>query len=272
MKAPISVLIFDLDDTLVVEEASAETALIETAKLAQARYGIDPGELHATLRKTCRQLWRSFASHPYCRRVGISSWEGLWAGFIGPDPSLKPLRDWAPHYRHESWRIALCSHGIDDPDMASELAEAFPRLRRQIHIPYEDTIRTLERFSRSHSLALLSNGAPDLQRMKIEGAGISRYFKQMLLSGDVGFGKPDGRILEMLLARLNSRPESALMIGNSLETDIQCAKNAGVRAVWINRNGRQRDDGVVPDWEIAGLDELNRILAAASRNSDSLPA
>jgi putative hydrolase of the HAD superfamily len=264
MNAAKRILIFDLDDTLVVEEASAEAALIETGELAQVKYGIDPCELQAAIRKTCKELWYGFPSHPYCRRVGISSWEGLWAQFIGRDPELKPLHDWAPTYRCESWRIALGSHGIDDPALAAELAETFPKLRRGKHMVFEDTVRTLERFSRSHSLGLLSNGAPDIQRIKIEGARISGYFRHILISGDVGFGKPDRRILEMLLARLNSRPEAALMIGNSLATDVQCAQNAGVQAVWVNRSGRQRDDGVVPDWEIAGLDELGSILSAAS--------
>lgn len=260
MILPINTLIFDLDDTLVVEEASAEAAFIETGELAQARYGIDPRELHATLRKSCRELWHAFPSHPYCMRVGISSWEGLWAEFTGLDPDLKALSEWKTTYRCESWRLALRSHGIDDPELAAELAETFPRLRQGKHVVYADTIKALELLSPSYSLGLLTNGATDIQRRKIEGAGLAGYFDQVLISGDVGFGKPDLRAFEMILARLLAGVETALMIGDSLTTDVQGAQQAGMRAVWVNRSGKARRDGIVPDWEISSLEELSPIL------------
>ncbi|MBN1567447.1 MAG: HAD family hydrolase [Acidobacteria bacterium] len=254
-------LIFDLDDTLVVEEASAEAAFIETGGPARDKYGIDPSDLHSTLRKACRELWYGFPSHPYCKRVGISSWEGMWAEFIGPDPDLKALREWAPVYRYEAWRKALHLHGIEDADLAAEMAEAFPRLRRKKHAVYPDTIRTLERLRGNYILALLTNGASDLQRRKIEGSGINGYFSQILISGDIGIGKPDPGIFRMLLARMRANAEATVTIGNSISSDIQGAHAAGLRAVWLNRSGASRDDSIVPDWEISTLDELFPILA-----------
>ena len=264
MNSAINTLLFDLDDTLVVEEASARAAIIETAELAQARYGLDPRGMHETLRKTCRELWYEFPSHPYCKKVGISSWEGLWAEFIGPDPNLGALRDWYPTYRYESWRASLIRHGIDDPDLAAELAETFPRLRRRNHAVYPDTIGTLERLSRGYNLGLLTNGSPDLQRRKMEGAGVAGYFDRILISGDVGIGKPDRLVFEMILARLKANPGTSLMIGNSLTSDVLGAQRAGMRTVWVNRSGASGDDSIVPDWEIACLEELDAVLAAAS--------
>lgn len=260
MTAIINTLIFDLDDTLVVEQASAEAAIIETAELAQTKYGLDPREMHTTIRKTCREIWYGFPSHPYCKRVGISSWEGLWAEFTGPDKNLKALRDWAPTYRYESWHTSLSRHGINDPNLAGELAETFPRLRRCKHAVYPDTIEALKRFSKVYALGLLTNGTQDLQRRKMEGAGVAAYFDQILISGDIGFGKPDKRIFEMILIRLKANPETSLMVGNSLTSDIQGAQSIGMRTVWINRSGKSRDDSVVPDWEISNLDELYAIL------------
>jgi putative hydrolase of the HAD superfamily len=262
MTSAIHTLIFDLDDTLVVEQASAEAAFIETGELARARYGLDPNELHTTLKRICRELWYAFASHPYCKRVGISSWEGMWAEFTGPDPDLKALRDWAPVYRCQSWRAALRSHGIDDSDLAVELAETFLSLRRGKHVVYEDASRALAQLSRSHALGLLTNGASDLQRRKIDGAGLAAYFDQVLISGDVGIGKPDRRIFDMILTRLKACAETSLMIGDNLTSDVQGAQEAGLRAAWVNRSGRCRDGSIVPDWEISSLDELNPILAA----------
>jgi putative hydrolase of the HAD superfamily len=260
----IKSLIFDLDDTLVVEETSAEAAFIETGELARARYGLDPHELHATLRQACREIWYAFPSHPYCKRVGISSWEGMWAEFTGCNPELKPLRAWAPRYRFESWHAALLAHKIDDLKLAEELAETFPILRRKKHVLYPDAITVLEQLVRKYSLGLLTNGAPDLQRTKIEGAGLGRYFDEVLISGETGFGKPDPRVFEMLVGRLGSSVHETLMIGDRLATDVQGAQRAGIRAVWINRAGGDPDGGIVPDWEISNLHELLPILLTGS--------
>jgi putative hydrolase of the HAD superfamily len=257
----INALIFDLDDTLVIEEASAEAAFIETGELARNKHGLDPHELHTTLRKACRELWYASPFHPYCKRVGISSWEGLWAEFTGSDPNLKGLREWAPVYRFESWQTALLRSGIDDRQLASELAEAFPQLRRQKHIVYPDTVPVLSDLSQCYSLGLLTNGAPDFQRRKIEGAGLSAFFNQVLISGEIGIGKPDKRVFEMILSRLNANAETTLMIGNSLSTDIAGAQDAGLRTVWLNRYGTLRDNNIAPDWEIAGLHELGPLVA-----------
>jgi putative hydrolase of the HAD superfamily len=260
MAHPIRALIFDLDDTLVVEEASAEAAFLETGELAQIRHGLDPGELHRTVRKSCREIWYASPSHPFCKRVGISSWEGMWAEFAGEDPELKPLREWAQTYRFESWRSALRSHGIDDAELACELAETFPRLRRSRHTVYPEVIRTLDKLSQSHHLGILSNGAPDLQRSKLEGSGLSKYFNDVLIAGEVGFGKPDRRVFETILNRLGSVAENSLMVGDRLSTDILGAHGAGLRAVWVNRSGRKNEGNIMPDWEISGLDQLIPIL------------
>jgi putative hydrolase of the HAD superfamily len=261
MASALDTLIFDLDDTLVIEEASAEAAFIETGERAQVRYGMDPQILHRTVRDACRELWYAFPSHPYCKRIGISSWEGMWAEFIGPDPELKPLREWAPTYRAASWQAALQRHGIDDPKLAAEMAELFPGLRRQKHQVFADTRKTLEQLSRGYSLGLLTNGAADLQRRKIAGAGIGEYFDEVGISGETGFAKPDPRAFELLLSRLGSTAERSIMIGDRLSTDIQGAQAAGMRAVWVNRSRKERDSPAIPDWEISSLEEIGSILA-----------
>jgi putative hydrolase of the HAD superfamily len=76
----------------------------------------------------------------------------------------------------------------------------------------------------------------------------------------VGIGKPDRRVFDMLLERLKTNPETCVMIGNSLTSDVGGAQSAGMRAVWVNRSGKTRDNSIVPDWEISSLDELIPIL------------
>ena len=199
MKANTKALIFDLDDTLVVEKASAEAAFLTTCELARERYGIPPPELHTTLRKTCREIWYGSPLHPYCKKIGISSWEGLWARFEWDDDNLRALKEWAPTYRFESWHSSLRKHGVNDNDLAHELADIFIVERRKLHIVYDDVRPTIEALKSHYRLGLITNGASDHQREKIEGAGIGSYFEAILISGDIGIRKPEIQIFAQLL-------------------------------------------------------------------------
>jgi putative hydrolase of the HAD superfamily len=253
-------LVFDMDDTLVVEMATAEAVFLETCEWARKRFGIDPGDLHATLRETCRSLWRNAPARQYCVDVGISSWEGLWGDFLGDDENLQALRAWAPHYRQISWHGALLKHGVDDSDFAGMLAAHFKENRPKRHIVYEDVYSELPRLGQVYKLGLLSNGAPDVQRTKIEGSGIEQYFEAIVISGEMGFGKPDTRVFDAILNRLGAQPAEATMIGNSLKSDVAGAQAAGMRAIWLNRDGKPRDDSIIPDREIKSLYELGGAL------------
>ena len=257
---PFDALLFDLDDTLVVEVASAEAAFVETCAWAQERCGADPEQLHNTLRKVRRALWHKAPERAWRVRVGVSSWEALWARFDGDGETASVLRGWAPGYRSRAWYESLLEHGVDDAALAGELAERFPQVRRTMHEAYDDTHRVLADLKGTYKLGLVTNGASCLQREKIDGADVGGYFDAIAISGDLGIGKPDLRIFESVLDRLDVEPEQAAMVGNSLNSDIRSAQAAGIHAVWLNRAGKTRDDSIVPDLEIANLDELTAAL------------
>lgn len=103
----------------------------------------------------------------------------------------------------------------------------------------------------------------DLQREKIAGAGLGGYFDEIVVSGDLGFGKPDPRIFQTILSRLGTGPAEAIMIGNSLETDIEGARAACMAAVWVNRTDAPADNRIIPDWVVADLAQLEQKLAPA---------
>jgi putative hydrolase of the HAD superfamily len=50
------------------------------------------------------------------------------------------------------------------------------------------------------------------------------------------------------------------MVGDRLSTDIQGAQGVGMRAVWVNRDGKPPDSAIIPEWEITSLEELSLIL------------
>src|SRR4030043_1479184 len=108
-------IVFDMDDTLVIEEASAADAFLETCRLAEERFRINTEELHATIRETCRKLWHESPARAYCLEIGISSWEGLWARFEGDDdPNLRILGEWGPSSRQIPCTMALRKLGVGE--------------------------------------------------------------------------------------------------------------------------------------------------------------
>jgi len=257
----MTTLIFDLDDTLVIEEASAEAAFRATCGFASEKSGVNPDQLYANIRESCRAFWHDSPARSYCLNVGISSWEGLWAEFCGDDENLQILAEWAPSYRKKSWEEALRRCGREgDETFARELGEKYVRERRKRHVVYDDVLPVLKHLKQNRRLGLLTNGSPDLQRAKLEGSGFADYFDTVIVSGEVGFGKPDTRIFELMLDRLNATPDSAAMIGNSLKSDVAPALELGLMAVWVNREGKTRDNAIVPSAEVSDFAELENVF------------
>ena len=153
----------------------------------------------------------------------------------------------------------------DDPlpglaEFAEHLGEVFPKERRVRHVVYADTKPTLQELGGKYRLGLITNGASDLQREKIEGSGVGRYFDSITISGDVGICKPDPKIFMSALDSLGARPETTLMVGNSLKSDIAAAQAVGLRAIWVNRSDSSYDGDIKPDAEIGSLSEIHALI------------
>jgi putative hydrolase of the HAD superfamily len=110
-------------------------------------------------------------------------------------------------------------------------------------------------------VGLLTNGAPDLQREKIETSGLGMFFDAAVVSGEIGTGKPAPEIFHHLLEQLGVAPGEALMVGNSLSRDIIGGKRAGLRTCWLALEGEDEPVGLVePDYIIHSLGELPAIV------------
>lgn len=249
-------IIFDMDDTLVIEEASVNRAFLDTCRLAELRHGTNPDEIHTAARRLAREIWYAGPAAGYCRAIGISSWEGLAGAFAADGPEPAALRDWIPAYRLKAWKAALESCGIVDPELAADMAEAFASNRGRYHNLFEDTLPCLKTLAPQYRLGLLTNGAAVIQRGKMERTGIPGYFAEIIVSGEAGCRKPDGRIFRLMLERLGATPEETLMAGNSLDSDIAGARDAGIKTAWVNRSGEPPDPEITPDMEVRSLAEL----------------
>ncbi len=249
-------MLFDLDETLVVEEAAAVAAFEAAARFASQEHAVDVAELATGARARARDLWRASPMHPYCMSVGISSWEGLWCRFEGDEPHVRALRDWSPTYRREAWRLALADQGVDGVELAENLGERFAAERRARHEVFPDVAPVLSGLSGAYALALVTNGASCLQREKLAASGLSDYFDVVVVSAEFGVGKPDAAIFRHALSKLGSADARAVMVGDSLSRDIDGAIAAGLGGVWVNRFGKPRPEARSDLVEIATMSDL----------------
>lgn len=254
-------LLFDLDDTLMIEEAAATASFDATAQLAAAPHDIDPKVLALDARSQARELWYAAPTHAYCMRIGISSWEGLWCRFEGEAPDVRLLREWSPTYRRETWRLALTNQEIDDLPLAEELAEQFGVERRARHEVFADAFEALDQLSKSHSLGLVTNGAACLQREKLAASGLSDSFKAVVVSADLGVAKPDASVFKHVLRQLGANNDYSVMVGDSISKDVDGALAAGLGAVWINRRGCPPPPNRTDLREVSTLSDLPQALS-----------
>ncbi|MHB1293932.1 MAG: HAD family hydrolase [Anaerolineae bacterium] len=267
---PIDTLLLDLDDTLVIEYASVDAAFALVSAMLQERHGVDPAAFTEIIRQRARVHWHASPYRAWCVAIGVSSWEGFCSDFPGEQPPLPGLRAWAPGYRQAAWNEALQAFGIHDPALAEELCAAFRRDRRTRHVPFADALPALQDLQHDYRLALMTNGASDLQRNKLEGSGLAGFFPHVFVSGEIAVGdplpmggKPDPRIFRFALDTLGVPAERAVMVGNNLSADIAGAHAAGLRGVWVNRVPGIEASGVTPDAEIADMRQLREVLEGA---------
>ncbi len=258
---PIRAILFDLDDTLIVDEAVSREALKATAEHANALVGAEIEPFQRAASKHAKELHAQSHVHPYCKRIGISAFECLWGKFEGESKELSALRKWAREFRVQVFAAALRSLEIEADEAATELAEKFSTHRRKLQRLMLDAKEVLARLSKDYRLGLLTNGAPDLQREKLLASGLEPYLSAVAVSGEHDIGKPHPEIFHRLLAQLETDPAEALMVGNSLERDILGARNAGIRSVWIRVPGSEEHAEVAPDYTITALAQLPDLVA-----------
>lgn len=93
--------------------------------------------------------------------------------------------------------------------------------------------------AKGYRLFAASNSFGNLQRSRLEKAGILKYFEDTYISMDIGYDKPDIRFYQEALRRCGLQAKEVLMIGDSMTTDVIGAQKAGMDALFFNR---QKDD------------------------------
>ena len=259
------VVLIDLDDTLVTDSDQTEAAMLRTAQAARP-LGLEPLGLAASAIYHARERWRAGPLAEECQRLGIGATEALYSDFSGKSDLLMELSTFVPAFRSGAWADALDAAGRPDEELAHELAERFVTERRGRHGLFDDVQPVLDILARTHRLAIVSNGLPDVQREKIKTTGLEVYVDAVVISTEVGTGKPDPAPFLKALSLLEVRRGDAIAVGHSSRRDVAGARAAGIHSVLLDRGGtvEQHRRGAGPDLIIDSLIDLPELLAVSS--------
>ena len=109
-------------------------------------------------------------------------------------------------------------------------------------------------------LFLASNGTASVQHSRLTDSGLYPYFEQVFISQKLGYNKPSREYFDACYAMIpDFAPEKALMVGDSLSSDILGGINGGMRTCWVNPAHKKAGD-IVPDYEIQNITQLEALL------------
>ena len=112
-------------------------------------------------------------------------------------------------------------------------------------------------------LYLASNGTASVQQGRITSAGLYPVFEKVFVSQELGFNKPSIEFFNACTRQIPGYdPKKAMMVGDSLTSDIQGGINAGMATCWVNPTHAPGRPDIRPDYEITALSELEGLLLA----------
>ena len=111
-----------------------------------------------------------------------------------------------------------------------------------------------------YRLYLASNGTPFVQHRRLKDADLYRFFDGIFLSGEVGYSKPAAEFFEAAFRTIPGFDrEQAVMVGDTLPSDILGGIHAGIQTVWVNPEHAPAG-AVQPDHQIDSLAQLPGLL------------
>jgi putative hydrolase of the HAD superfamily len=144
-------------------------------------------------------------------------------------------------------------------ELAIRIADRFTAFREEQMFVFpgaHDAIDGLR--ARGVKLALVTNGAAEAQRAKIERFALAQRFDHIQIEGEHGFGKPEERAYLHAMAALGVSASDTWMIGDNLEWEVEVPQRLGIYAIWLDAHGAGLPAGstIRPDRIIRSLAEL----------------
>jgi len=222
----IEILLLDLDDTILDFHKAERIAIAKTFR----GFGIDPTE---------EVLSRYHTINRYC-------WEQLETGAWTRDEVL---------VRRFEMLFGEYSMGCD----GAAVAKAYEKNLSIGHYFLPGAEEAVKRLHAKYRLFLVSNGTACVQHGRLTSAGLYPWFEKVFVSQEVGYNKPAREYFDRVFAAIEGfDPQKAIIVGDSLTSDIQGGINAGVRTCWVNPD--HKTGHIKPDHEIEALHQLEALL------------
>jgi len=140
-------------------------------------------------------------------------------------------------------------------DAAQQAFEVFYAGRNRV-ILFPGALEMLADLSRRFQLYALTNGNADIHR-----AGIGHFFAGGFSSAEVGQKKPHADMFNAPLHKLGLQADQGIHIGDHLTDDIEGASAVGMHSIWVNLNGIQAKQNILPSQEVTHLNEIMHAVA-----------
>ena len=139
-------------------------------------------------------------------------------------------------------------------------ARAYEKNLSQGHWFLPGAEEAVDALSKKYRLFLASNGTASVQKGRMTSANLYRFFETVFVSQEIGHNKPSKEYFDACFAQIPGfDKEKAMIVGDSLSSDIKGGINAGIKTVWVNPD--HKDCGEIkPDYEIEYLHQLEALL------------
>ena len=224
----IKFVFLDLDDTILDFHKAEQVALTN----ALIHFGIEPTQSTLDL----------------YHRINKAQWERLERGELTRE-----------EVKVERYRILYSMLGID---LSPKDTTAYYESQLAIgHYFIDGALDLLEQLHSKYSLYIASNGAEKVQNSRLASAGIEKYFDNIFISENLGYNKPDKRFFENCFEYIDNFDKSkAVIIGDSLTSDIKGGKNAEIKTIWYNPKRIANKTDIKPDFEVSDLSQISKTL------------
>lgn len=224
------ILLFDADNTLLDFTKTEEHAFRETMQKHGYPYDTEVKRIYDTIN---HGLWKQF------ERGEITRDQVVFTRFGTLFEELGVNGDGAAFEREYQETLSAGSYLIDG---ALELLEILKK-------------------EEGCQCYIVTNGVARTQHRRLEESGIVRYVDGIFISEEIGCQKPSNQFFDVVFAAIgDEKRKDALIIGDSLTSDILGGNNAGIKTCWYNPEGMKNKTQAVADYEIQCLSELYQIV------------
>jgi putative hydrolase of the HAD superfamily len=217
-------------------------------------------DFDANSRLTLHELYHSFelekkgvTDFDLFHRIYLENNDKLWARYRNGLIKVDELR-WK-----RMW-LTLIEFKIGDEPLARSMGEQFMNLLPSRNVLFPDTIETLQFLTdKNYKLHLITNGFEATQHHKLKNSGLDKFFIEVITSEGSNSLKPHKEIFQYAFQKTRSLSHESIMIGDSIEADIQGAINAGIDQVYVNHLNIPSTT-IQPTYTVYALKELEKIF------------